>query len=83
MPVIVNEDGTDAQYMCDICGVEIQDQTEGTCCPTCGRILAYPKWFKSNQHRSRLCKVTMAKVCFVCSILTSAPSITKLILRLS
>ena len=25
--------------MCDICGVEIQDdQTEGTCCPTCGRI---------------------------------------------
>jgi hypothetical protein len=38
MPVIVNEDETDAQYMCDICGVEIQDQTEGTCCPMCGRI---------------------------------------------
>jgi DNA-directed RNA polymerase subunit RPC12/RpoP len=39
MPVIVNEDETDIQYMCDICGVEIQDQTEGTRCPTCGRIL--------------------------------------------
>jgi len=39
MPVIVNEDETDAQYLCDICGVEIQDQIEGTCCPMCGRIL--------------------------------------------
>jgi len=25
MPVIMNEDETDTQYMCDICGVEIQD----------------------------------------------------------
>jgi hypothetical protein len=38
MPVIVNEDETDAQYMCDVCGVEIQNQTEGAYCPACGRI---------------------------------------------
>ena len=38
MPVIMNEDETDARYMCDVCGVEIQNQTEGACCPACGRI---------------------------------------------
>jgi len=38
MPVIVNEDETGAQYLCDICGVEIQDETEGTYCLICQRI---------------------------------------------
>ncbi len=38
MPVMMNEDELDARYVCDVCGVEIQDQTAGTCCPVCGRI---------------------------------------------
>ena len=38
MPAIMNEDETDAQYLCDICGVEIQDETEGTYCLICQRI---------------------------------------------
>lgn len=36
--MIMNEEETDARYVCDVCGVEIQYQTEGVYCPVCGLI---------------------------------------------
>ena len=42
MPVIVNEDEAGVQYMCDVCGIEIQNQTEGAYCPACGRVFCLP-----------------------------------------
>lgn len=38
MPVTVNDEEAAVQCLCDVCGVEIQDQTEGAWCPVCGRI---------------------------------------------
>jgi hypothetical protein len=38
MSVTVNDEEADVQCLCDVCGVEIQDQTEGAWCPVCERI---------------------------------------------
>jgi hypothetical protein len=76
MPAIVNEDETDAQYMCDVCGVEIQNQTEGAYCPAYGRVFCFQLLPSITMSKLKLLMSVMHVLTFKVNVtLTFSPAL--------